>query len=253
MSDVLTLFADHFDNCAVRCPGCSARPVPRVDAQNIQVASCDASSDVQGAASTDDQSAETDQLHAILCRMNLPILHLCPDQRLSYFSEAAKTQFGISEVDLGTKLAFSGPMTAWGTVTEVRKTDNPHREVDAASRAKAWKCRILPHFAHDGSPGGMMVILLAQPVSDPVAAAVADNGLTPRQREVMDMVLAGHASKNIAHDLKISQRTVENHRAAIMRRTGATSLPALARMAIGSARSADLRAQDLGRTTEVHR
>ena len=58
--------------------------------------------------------------------------------------------------------------------------------------------------------------------------------LTPRQREVMGLVLAGHASKNIAADLNISQRTVENHRAAIMQRTGATSLPALARLAIGA-------------------
>ncbi len=64
--------------------------------------------------------------------------------------------------------------------------------------------------------------------------------LTPRQRQIMDMVLAGHPSKNIAADLHISQRTVENHRAAIMKRTGATSLPALARLALaGTSRSAD--------------
>jgi len=65
------------------------------------------------------------------------------------------------------------------------------------------------------------------------AAHVA--ALTPRQREVMDMVLAGHPSKNIAADLGVSQRTVENHRAAIMERTGAKSLPALARMALAAA------------------
>jgi two-component system, chemotaxis family, CheB/CheR fusion protein len=62
--------------------------------------------------------------------------------------------------------------------------------------------------------------------------------LTPRQREIMDMVLAGHPSKNIAADLGISQRTVENHRAEIMRRTGVKSLPALARLAI-TARAGD--------------
>jgi two-component system CheB/CheR fusion protein len=56
--------------------------------------------------------------------------------------------------------------------------------------------------------------------------------LTPRQQEILDMVLAGHPSKNIAADLGISQRTVENHRAMIMRKTGATSLPDLARIAI---------------------
>ncbi|THD44091.1 MAG: response regulator [Bradyrhizobium sp.] len=60
-------------------------------------------------------------------------------------------------------------------------------------------------------------------------------GLTPRQREVMDRVLAGEPSKNIAADLGISQRTVENHRASIMKRTGSKSLPALARLALVAA------------------
>jgi two-component system CheB/CheR fusion protein len=49
------------------------------------------------------------------------------------------------------------------------------------------------------------------------------------------MVLAGHPSKNIAADLGISQRTVENHRASIMAKTDTKSLPALARMAIAAA------------------
>jgi hypothetical protein len=53
--------------------------------------------------------------------------------------------------------------------------------------------------------------------------------LTPRQHEIMELVLAGHPSKNIAADLGISQRTVENHRAAIMKKTGSKSLPALGR------------------------
>lgn len=66
-------------------------------------------------------------------------------------------------------------------------------------------------------------------------AATHLDGLTKRQLEVMDMVLAGHPSKNIAADLHISQRTVENHRASIMKKTGAKSLPALARLALAAA------------------
>jgi two-component system CheB/CheR fusion protein len=59
-------------------------------------------------------------------------------------------------------------------------------------------------------------------------------GLTARQREIMLLVLAGQPSKNIAADLGISQRTVENHRASIMKKTGAKSLPALARLMIAA-------------------
>ena len=59
--------------------------------------------------------------------------------------------------------------------------------------------------------------------------------LTTRQRQILDLVLAGHPSKNIAADLGISQRTVDNHRAAIMRKTGSKSLPALIRTALAAA------------------
>jgi two-component system CheB/CheR fusion protein len=65
------------------------------------------------------------------------------------------------------------------------------------------------------------------------AACVAS--LTTRQRQILDLVLAGHPSKNIAADLGISQRTVDNHRAAIMRKTGSKSLPALIRTALAAA------------------
>jgi two-component system, chemotaxis family, CheB/CheR fusion protein len=66
--------------------------------------------------------------------------------------------------------------------------------------------------------------------------SAADNvsHLTPRQRQIMALVLAGHHSKNIAADLGISQRTVENHRNSIMRKTGSKSLPALARLALAA-------------------
>jgi DNA-binding CsgD family transcriptional regulator len=55
--------------------------------------------------------------------------------------------------------------------------------------------------------------------------------LTPRQHQIMELVVAGHPSKNIAADLGISQRSVEGHRAAIRRRMGSMSLPELGRLA----------------------
>jgi two-component system CheB/CheR fusion protein len=66
------------------------------------------------------------------------------------------------------------------------------------------------------------------------AAATRLAGLTARQRQIMELVLAGHPSKNIAADLGISQRTVENHRAGVMKKTGSHSLSALIRLALAA-------------------
>ncbi len=71
------------------------------------------------------------------------------------------------------------------------------------------------------------------------SAARTLGDLTARQRQIMHMVLAGHPSKNIASDLGISQRTVENHRATIMAKTGARSLPGLARLALAAGAGAE--------------
>ena len=67
-----------------------------------------------------------------------------------------------------------------------------------------------------------------------MAATAHLEGLTTRQRQILGLVLAGHPSKNIAADLGISQRTVENHRAAIMRKTGSRNIPALIRLAVAA-------------------
>ncbi len=56
--------------------------------------------------------------------------------------------------------------------------------------------------------------------------------LTPREREVLDLVVQGKANKVIAGDLKLSQRTVEIHRARVMEKMQASSLAHLVRMVL---------------------
>jgi FixJ family two-component response regulator len=56
--------------------------------------------------------------------------------------------------------------------------------------------------------------------------------LSTRQREVMELVVAGLSNKQIALKLKISPKTVDHHRAWVMERMGAHNLPELVRQAM---------------------
>lgn len=56
--------------------------------------------------------------------------------------------------------------------------------------------------------------------------------LTPRERQVLDLLIAGQANKAMAHELGLSQRTVEIHRAHVMEKMAARSIAQLVRMVL---------------------
>jgi two-component system response regulator FixJ len=56
--------------------------------------------------------------------------------------------------------------------------------------------------------------------------------LSPREREVLDALVEGHANKVIAYDLGISVRTVEVHRARMLGRLGVRQLAEAVRVAV---------------------
>ena len=56
--------------------------------------------------------------------------------------------------------------------------------------------------------------------------------ISPRERQVLEGLVAGRPNKTIAFDLGISPRTVEIYRANVMTKMGATSLSGLVRMAL---------------------
>ena len=58
------------------------------------------------------------------------------------------------------------------------------------------------------------------------------SNLTPREKEVLDLVLVGNTSKEVAHTLGISTSTVDNHRMRILEKTGVSSMLELARVLV---------------------
>ena len=65
-----------------------------------------------------------------------------------------------------------------------------------------------------------------------VAAEPGGVALSPRQRQILPLIAAGLGTKEIAHQLRISVKTVETHRKQLMNRLDIHDIPGLVRYAI---------------------
>ena len=101
--------------------------------------------------------------------------------------------------------------------------DDSGPELEAALRAVARGDRYL-------SPA------VAQPVIEGYGSQPGDDGplarLTPRQREILQLIAEGHSTKQAAQKLGLSPKTVETHRALLMKRLGVRNVAGLVRYAI---------------------
>jgi DNA-binding NarL/FixJ family response regulator len=83
-------------------------------------------------------------------------------------------------------------------------------------------------------------VWLSPAVSKKVIAAISGGKhledpvevLTPRQREILQLVAEGHSTKEIAQRLDLSVKTVESHRSQLMERLGIHDVSGLVRYAI---------------------
>jgi DNA-binding NarL/FixJ family response regulator len=73
---------------------------------------------------------------------------------------------------------------------------------------------------------------LAPAVAQAIAVRSPLAGLTSRQLEVMRMVANGYRTREIAEQLKLSEKTVESHRTQVMRRLGKPNTASLTRYAV---------------------
>lgn len=107
------------------------------------------------------------------------------------------------------------PMAVWalkkGARDFVEKPFNDNELVDRVVEALAWDVK---RRAEEAETASVAVRLAA---------------LSPRERQVMDLILAGRMNKVIADELGITMRTVEVHRAHVFAKMGVKTAVELAR------------------------
>jgi two-component system response regulator FixJ len=101
-----------------------------------------------------------------------------------------------------------------GAIDFVEKPFNPQALLDLVQQALVRDMELREQAAREADLAERMALL------------------TPREHEVMALVVAGKANKVVAMDLSISERTVELHRGRIMKKMRARSLAELMRMVL---------------------
>lgn len=102
----------------------------------------------------------------------------------------------------------------------------PCAAADGWGDAAAWRRAAHDHFSRRGL--GAFAALCTGDAAPRPANPWAGSGVTPREAEVLGLVAAGRANKEIASSLGLSPRTVEKHVESLLRKLGARSRTELA-------------------------
>jgi len=110
-----------------------------------------------------------------------------------------------------------------GALAYVLKSGASEELLTAIDTAKSGKTYVSPGF-------GQSVISGLQDLHGRATRATID--LTPRQRQILQLVAEGKQNKEIAEILAVSVKTVEFHRSSLMTKLGARTVAELTRFAI---------------------
>ena len=193
------------------------------------------------------------------------IIHIVDDEapvRASLAFLLMTAGFAVRAHDGGPSFlaTLSNPANAC-LITDLRMPEMNGVELIEAVTARGWKIPAIVVTGHGDVPMAVAAMkagasdFIEKPFADDVIIeaiqracaqekAQAEQGadtaqirdrltqLTGREREIMARIVAGLPNKTIAYDLQISPRTVEVHRAGVMNKMQAKSLPELVRMTL---------------------
>jgi len=137
------------------------------------------------------------------------ILQVSPSTRIIVLSKHTET-FRVREMlELGIR----------GYVLKTRTAEELLRSIEEVAHGRTY---FSPEISH----------VVAELVLEPYGRTARVGELTDRERQVVTLIAEGNSTKEVAARLGISVKTVETHRAAIMKKLGISSVAELVRYAI---------------------
>ena len=203
-------------------------PTPGMPKQNVYI--------------VDDDHAVRDSLQLMLEAMGYEVHAF--GSAAEFLIEAASLAYGVLLVDLQMPEIDGLELHRRLVALEIKLpvvVITAHGDISTAVRAmRAGAVDFIEKpFTNGGIIASIQMALAertALTAADQARGAIRDRMkiLSPREREVLEGMVAGHSNKVIAQNLSLSPRTVEIHRARVMDKMQARSLSELVRLALAA-------------------
>jgi PAS domain S-box-containing protein len=199
-------------------------------------------------AKTRAQAAQlASRLESLLSQLRVGVFTCSPEGRFLELNDAMLELLACESAADASQTTIASLLVGDGKAREflrrVTESGAPQEsEIEVATPEGTGKCyRVNARLVHtDGEHpriDGLVEDVTRRKQSEAearlVAVAVAQVAmLSPREKEVLDEVVAGNPNKVIARHLNISDKTVEKHRANLMKKLRVRSVPGLVRLAM---------------------
>jgi DNA-binding CsgD family transcriptional regulator len=147
------------------------------------------------------------------------VVLLAPDNRMIAMSTHAQSWLADLVPGGGDE---TGPEDVLRVVFDAANAARGHRNASATMRTVSGRWLTVEGVALTTGAADVAVLMQAAHVTQIVPSLQAHHGLTPRETHILDQVVDGRPSKQIAHRLDISLLTVNTHLTSIYRKCGVT-------------------------------
>lgn len=189
------------------------------------------------------------RLDLLLRRLNVGVFRCATDGTLLAANGPVLELLGVDSLEAARSIGLAQAFvhgeeclaTVWDAIEHEESRERECEVCDADGKRSYFRLSIVPVKTADGETvvDGLLEDITARKRSEAEAreAAVVSARmalLSSRERQVLDEVVAGKANKIIARDLKISEKTVEKHRANVTKKLQAKSVAQLVRLALAA-------------------